>query len=645
MELLTRQAIKTFTSEGIESSNMTASVEDMDMFTMFLRDKIYTDKTLAPIREYICNANESHILSGVDDAVQVCIQTDENDMTWISVRDYGLGLSDHDVRSVFGMYGKSTKRNTQKLGGCFGVGAMSAFAYCNDYQVISYHNGTKTTYICSLGAGENGVEVGQMYKVAEEPTTDRGIEVSFIINPCDVMEFIRTTKTFVRTFDPTLKLKFTCNLSYSKSVHEPVQPIRRKIIGDLVFNLYNREDFTKEGIYSFWRYGEYAIRMAGVVYKITKYNPSLNRSFAGVVIVDVPIGAMSPQISREAFEETQPNARYIQTIENALNTLWEEDIENAPKYSFKEFVENYAREQILEWFTISTDHLYQDYCDFYRRISYIGIDKKRSIIWKNVPFVYIFPTLKNLKNWHTRLSKHLSTEHGAEYTGYAYITSEDYTRLNLPDDLDCIFLDIKKMKLPKLEKINNGEVKYLVIRDWGRKHYFTSSELEDFVNNNYRQLDWDNLTEEWWKDPELTNTEFCHRVIFKVGNIPSRYRHSGYRANSQKLIDAMVEIGWVTYPSNEWNEAIKLINDRATRKSEESDHHYAVYNHPLRSLLRTSTIKRLQDNRELFKKFDQRFLAIRNEKSLRAKIIRELCPGGQSDLTREELGIVLKLKQ
>ena len=48
------------TSNNMTSSTMGMDAAGADMATFYLRDKIYSDKILAVVREYVCNALDEH---------------------------------------------------------------------------------------------------------------------------------------------------------------------------------------------------------------------------------------------------------------------------------------------------------------------------------------------------------------------------------------------------------------------------------------------------------------------------------------------------------------------------------------------------------------------------------------------------------
>ena len=58
-------------SEGMENYVMGMDNHGRDMATYFLRDKIYSNKIQAVVREYICNAVDEHNKHGVDRPVEI----------------------------------------------------------------------------------------------------------------------------------------------------------------------------------------------------------------------------------------------------------------------------------------------------------------------------------------------------------------------------------------------------------------------------------------------------------------------------------------------------------------------------------------------------------------------------------------------
>ena len=155
----------------------------VDMFA----DKVYSHKERAIIRELSCNAHDSHVMAGTTDIpFEVHLPTQLE--PYFSIRDYGTGLTDDEVRNIFAGIGISTKRDSNEVIGCFGIGSLSPYSMTDSFTVESYLDGTCRTYTCYRDedrkpvvslisecgwGGENGLKVtlsvqGKVHEFSEE---------------------------------------------------------------------------------------------------------------------------------------------------------------------------------------------------------------------------------------------------------------------------------------------------------------------------------------------------------------------------------------------------------------------------------------------------------------------------------------------
>lgn len=129
-----------------------------------LSSNIYTNKVRAIIREVSCNAHDAHVAVGNKSPFDVHLPTYLE--PWLSIRDYGPGLSDDQIREVYTTYFFSTKTESNDYIGALGLGSKSPFCLVDSFSVTSYHNGTKRIYTCFKS--ENGEPAIAM--LAEETT-------------------------------------------------------------------------------------------------------------------------------------------------------------------------------------------------------------------------------------------------------------------------------------------------------------------------------------------------------------------------------------------------------------------------------------------------------------------------------------------
>ena len=111
------------------------SEKDQAHILQILRDRLYTNKILAVLREYGSNAWDEHRDAGIPDRpIKVALPT--RLVPALVIRDYGRGLSESDVLNVYVKYGASTKRESDVAVGMLGIGAKSAFAYADSFDHV-----------------------------------------------------------------------------------------------------------------------------------------------------------------------------------------------------------------------------------------------------------------------------------------------------------------------------------------------------------------------------------------------------------------------------------------------------------------------------------------------------------------------------
>lgn len=161
-----------------------------------LRNQLYSDKILAVLREYSCNAVDAHTEAGhPEKPIRVTLPTSLSPS--LKIRDFGLGLTDQDIKEIYAFYGESTKRNSNSLIGQLGLGSKSAFAYGDNFVINSYSNGTLSTYNAFIDESQ----VGQIAKLASKPTSEpNGVEIVIPVRSGDISEFEHKAKSLFGYF-------------------------------------------------------------------------------------------------------------------------------------------------------------------------------------------------------------------------------------------------------------------------------------------------------------------------------------------------------------------------------------------------------------------------------------------------------------
>ena len=169
-------------------------ISDDPAFFHVLSTSLYNNPTLAVVRETICNSWDAHIEAGkTDTPIRITIDTDN----FITFRDFGNGIPDELIGSIYGVYGASTKKSNSSVTGGFGLGCKSPFAYTDSFQVTSWNQGKMSVYNVAKAAIENDGKPGIVPIVTGIPTEESGLEVKFQLGKHDVNTFVHYITSIV----------------------------------------------------------------------------------------------------------------------------------------------------------------------------------------------------------------------------------------------------------------------------------------------------------------------------------------------------------------------------------------------------------------------------------------------------------------
>lgn len=179
------------------SSEFGISIADSAHVMTILRDTLYSDKIMAVLREYSANAWDAHrMVKKHDVPIHVTIPTPLTPA--LVIRDFGPGLSQHDVLQVYTQYGASTKRDSDDAVGMLGIGSKSGFAYSDSFTITSHHAGTKSTYVAALDTTNKG----RISLLHEEPTDETGIAIQIAVQAKDIPAFEDKARDLFKYFRP-----------------------------------------------------------------------------------------------------------------------------------------------------------------------------------------------------------------------------------------------------------------------------------------------------------------------------------------------------------------------------------------------------------------------------------------------------------
>jgi hypothetical protein len=310
---------QTLQSNGIKSS-VSFGIKDSGFAHIFnvLRNQLYSDKVLAVVREYSCNAFDAHVAAGkASEPIKVTLPNRLNPN--LSIRDYGDALSDDDIKNIYAFYGESTKRNTNDQIGMLGIGSKAAFAYGDNFVINSYINGKRHTYNAFIDPSQ----VGQISKLESDDTDEpNGIEIVVPVKLDDADEFVEKARRLFKHF-----------------------PVKPTICGTQDF-VYEKADLLFEGDGWQWNksedrygHGDATAIMGNIAYPIEKYSLNLKDEDAKLtsllrsnLIMKFDIGDLEISASREKLQFTDKTKKAIldrlrvvekQVVEKALEEFGE----------------------------------------------------------------------------------------------------------------------------------------------------------------------------------------------------------------------------------------------------------------------------------------------------------------------------------
>jgi len=261
------------------------------MFNLLTKN-VYTNTVKAVVREWGTNAVDACIDAGVEPKFDVSIPNVLSPE--FSVRDYGTGLAPEDIEGLFATLGASTKRDSNKYNGTFGIGRMAGLAYSDSFTVDSYYNGTKYSRLVTAAEG-----IPQMVVLGDSPTKEpNGLCLTVAVAQKDTTRFKETAEKVYNHF------------STKPTTNEPLNYYEFKVSlegdGWKVLDTNYRDEY----------YNTLTVVMGNVAYAVDKYTLESGeaKSFAesiGSIVFDVPLGEVAITPGRESLTMDDKTQRYL----------------------------------------------------------------------------------------------------------------------------------------------------------------------------------------------------------------------------------------------------------------------------------------------------------------------------------------------
>jgi hypothetical protein len=158
---------------------------------------MYSDIYLGIIRELVANAHDSHIVAEKTN-IPIEIHLPNALEPWLTIRDFGTGISHKEIYSIYTKYFESTKTNTNTQAGCFGLGSKIFLAYSDNSTIYSIVDGVKRIYNVFFNA--NGVP--SISLMSQDKTDEcNGLSVQIPVKTQDFDKFTNATYRACRFYD------------------------------------------------------------------------------------------------------------------------------------------------------------------------------------------------------------------------------------------------------------------------------------------------------------------------------------------------------------------------------------------------------------------------------------------------------------
>lgn len=147
--------------EILDNIKMEFDVENIG-FLQKMVSKFYSFARESSIRENISNSIDSITETGKNTPAIAKLYK-EGDIWYFAAIDEGIGINQETINNIISKYGKSTKRNDNKLYGMYGLGCKSFFAYTDHFFIIGIKDGIEAKWMIHEGEKEN--EITKLYEI------------------------------------------------------------------------------------------------------------------------------------------------------------------------------------------------------------------------------------------------------------------------------------------------------------------------------------------------------------------------------------------------------------------------------------------------------------------------------------------------
>lgn len=281
-----------------------------------LTGDLYSNCIGANIRELSCNAGDAHrdsdringTTTQVNTPFDVHLPTELE--PYFFVRDYGTGISHDNMENVYCVVFESTKDSSEDDIGCFGLGSKTPLSYnTKSFNVTSYQNGKERNYT-SFFKEDGTPDIA--YHGEQDTDEPDGLKVYIACRKEDIPAFKENAQKYLKHFQSPAANVLNPSFKFEKE--------NVSIEGD-GWRLLEGRDAS----YILMGCVPYPLNMRNVVQSCIEENKTIANELYTVINscetkgmyleITVPIGYVSPQLSREALYYDE------RTSENILSAI------------------------------------------------------------------------------------------------------------------------------------------------------------------------------------------------------------------------------------------------------------------------------------------------------------------------------------
>ena len=272
-----------------------------------LSSGLYKDKIGAILRELSANAYDAHIAAKCPEKpFDLHLPTDLE--PFLSIRDYGLGLSHDDIMELYTTYFESTKTDSNDYVGALGLGSKSPFSYVRSFTIISRHSGMEITYDAVIGT-DGLPTIAQRARHPMNSYDPTGLEVVVPVkSTSDAREFLSKAPAIYAYYPVRPKL------TGAKIIYAD----RKIALEGQGYRVTDRYDHTARAIMGVV---SYPISLSGLYPEVHDAPAKIAQIVRSGIDIDFPMGALDITAGRE---ELSYDPETIATLIARLETIYDD---------------------------------------------------------------------------------------------------------------------------------------------------------------------------------------------------------------------------------------------------------------------------------------------------------------------------------